>query len=529
VATQAQQGTIQAKYAGYDTLKKAVNIALQGVPYGVPMNNEQKLFVEQTTTEYLAENTVGLTNARIIGTNITGQRGPDFVQRRLRKLEADSTEEGWIELSVDVLALSVPPVLASDDLFGIINEAFRGGGEEFVEDLKFARLRPGSPVTGEGANYFVGIKRVSVKDGNPNSGGGSNPNASSMDGPSTDKILGVPQSVFITVCAIGLLGTVTWIWYAFCRNKSNGAAPEVAYVDSTGQRRRRSSVFFGSGGKQSASVKKGTKVGQVAAKKDKEDSAQSREVLSSSSTGRSKSRERGDGCRAKTASREIGAPSSVTKSITATRNGDMEAREVESLYKSVKSSSKSPHPISERSSSKKTSNDRSSDRNKAQTERVIRPPTRSSSKSPKRSYESDLRKDETAISHDSRGIKDSSKDYSKRSTKSTTLRPSSSGGTRQPTRSTSTPMRSASPRMLVSSKDERTARILSASSKSERFTTEGSIRAKRSKAQSASLTKAADVPTPTSRSSKHSRAKPTASATTTTTIIAEDDKSIGLD
>lgn len=103
VTQQARKGTMKVEYAGYHPLQVSIFLALKGVPPNVPLDDQQQLFVEEITADYLEQQTVGITNAVTIGTKITNQRGPDFSQRRVRSLQQASgaSQDDWVEFSVD--------------------------------------------------------------------------------------------------------------------------------------------------------------------------------------------------------------------------------------------------------------------------------------------------------------------------------------------------------------------------------------------------------------------------------------------
>lgn len=94
---------MKVEYAGYHPLQVSIFLAFKGVPPNVPLDDQQQLFVEEITADYLEQQTVGITNAVIVGTKITNQRGPDFSQRRVRSLQQASgaAQDDWVEFSVD--------------------------------------------------------------------------------------------------------------------------------------------------------------------------------------------------------------------------------------------------------------------------------------------------------------------------------------------------------------------------------------------------------------------------------------------
>ena len=253
VTRQVQQGTIEVDYAGLHTLQTTILVAFKGVPVGIPMDKEQKHFVEQITTEYLEGQTVGLTNAVIIGTQITNQRGADFSQRRIRNLQEASY--GWVELSVDVLAMYVPPYTGSADFEAVVVEAFRHHHKRYMEDLKAGRHRPGSQVEGERGEYFLGINQVNVHSPETALSTHKRNAASNTDG-LNNKIFGM------AICAVFIISAVGWVCY---RSSKRGGTDteEVIYVDSTGRQFRRESAELMLSGKDPAPNNKNGKVGEV--------------------------------------------------------------------------------------------------------------------------------------------------------------------------------------------------------------------------------------------------------------------------
>lgn len=163
VKRQAQQSTIQVEYAGFQPLQTSIFVAFKGIPAGVPMDGAQKLFVEQATTDYLDQQTVGLSNAMVIGTKITNQRGRGFDQRRIRSLQEDSAEDDWVEFSIDVLGMLLPHYVGNADFGDIVDDAFRYDRKGYIEDLKTGRNLPGSQVQGERGDYFLDISNISTR------------------------------------------------------------------------------------------------------------------------------------------------------------------------------------------------------------------------------------------------------------------------------------------------------------------------------------------------------------------------------
>lgn len=287
VTTIVREGALDVEYAGYATLKTSLLVALQGVPAGVALDKEQKGFVEEVATAYAAEQTVGAVDATIVGTTITNQRGPGLSPQNRRNLQNSSAVDGWIELTIDVLAIHVPPYTGAADFGETVLSSFRSKQNDFVDDLKTARYRPDSQVQGDRGEYFAGITNVNVRsvEDAPNGGTGD------VDGASTgEKIYGLSTAVFIAICVAVLVFAAVWIWFINRRAKKAGTNEgEVEFVDSTGRKRRRSSVMFMFGGKIPPLTNEETgKVGEVFAMEGiRQDTIQTAELLGS--RGRSRS------------------------------------------------------------------------------------------------------------------------------------------------------------------------------------------------------------------------------------------------
>ena len=188
---------------------------------------------------------MGVVDATIVGTTITNQRGPGISQRNLRNLQNSSSADGWIELTVDVLAIHPPPYTGAAEFGDIILSSFRSRQNDFVDDLKAARYRPDSQVQGESGEFFAGITNVNVRsvDDVTNVGVGE------TEGGSTGEIMGLSIAAFSAICVSVFLVAGAWIWFINRRTKKASADDVIVeYVDSTGRRRRRSSVAFMFGG-----------------------------------------------------------------------------------------------------------------------------------------------------------------------------------------------------------------------------------------------------------------------------------------
>lgn len=238
---------MQVEYFGYEPIKTSISVAYSGVPSGIPMDDLQKQFVEDVTAEYLAEQTVGLTNVAIVGTKITNQRGPGFKQNRLRSLQEGGSGGKWIELSMDVLGILDGPYTGKSNFFDMVDVAFQADDMSYIEDLKMGRHRPGSQVQGARGDYFVDINQILAKhpddvdsstpNNNPGSGSANGvTDSDSDDGSST--ILGLNPAVFSIICLGLIVIGILYVWYIWCW-KSKGDADEAeetqVFVDSKGK------------------------------------------------------------------------------------------------------------------------------------------------------------------------------------------------------------------------------------------------------------------------------------------------------
>jgi hypothetical protein len=246
-----KSGSLDVSYAGYQTLQETVLIAFRGVPNG-PIDAYQKLYVEDNTATHLKEQSEGVSNAIVIGAKITKQRGPDFQHGRLRGLQA-AQQENWIEFNTDVLAILTPPYSSNADFKDVIANAFNQDKDGYVEDLVSQRDFPGSLVSGSRGEYFASINGANLRfpgseDTASDPGIGGSVHGTTTSGSNEGKkILGLNQTVFISVCLIGVALVMCWIWFAcYYRRKNDDRVDhdqgQVRYIDSTGKERRRDSV-----------------------------------------------------------------------------------------------------------------------------------------------------------------------------------------------------------------------------------------------------------------------------------------------
>jgi hypothetical protein len=181
------------------------------------MDNEQKLFLEQVTTDYLDEQTVGFTNVNIIGTKITNQRGPESTQRHLRSLQEGSPQDDWIELSMDVLAMLVPPYAGKMDFVNIVDDAFWTDRKGYIEDLRTGRHRPGSLVHGKRGELFLGINNVNTRiPGSSTANSGAS--HAGIAGATSSESVDMSKVTVVVACLGGLVAAVGWIWYSIAKN-----------------------------------------------------------------------------------------------------------------------------------------------------------------------------------------------------------------------------------------------------------------------------------------------------------------------
>ena len=98
--------SVDVLYGGsYPLPPIALTIALKGVPTGVPMDDLQKTYLEQITTDYLSQELLSMTANTILATKVITQRGPTFSQRIRRGLQ----EDDWIELTASILTMYEAP------------------------------------------------------------------------------------------------------------------------------------------------------------------------------------------------------------------------------------------------------------------------------------------------------------------------------------------------------------------------------------------------------------------------------------
>ena len=289
VSAMVQQGTLDVQYSGHSTMKASILVALQGVPVGRPLDKLQQGFVEEVATAYGAEQMVGVVDASIVGTTITNQRGPGISRRIQRNLQnssavdgsGDGSVDGWIELTIDVLAIYVPPYTGAADFGETVLSSFRTKQNDFVDDLKTARYRPDSLVQGERGDYFAGITNVNVRSVED----ATNVGTTEGDGGSTGEVMGLSLATLSAICVSLILFAAAWIWFINRRAKKAATNEgEVEFVDSTGRKRRRSSVMFMLGGRIPTPTNEETgKVGEVFAIEGmRQQTIQTAELLGSS-------------------------------------------------------------------------------------------------------------------------------------------------------------------------------------------------------------------------------------------------------
>mmetsp|Transcript_14723 Transcript_14723/g.16858 ORF Transcript_14723/g.16858 Transcript_14723/m.16858 type:complete len:761 (+) Transcript_14723:138-2420(+) len=208
VTKYAQTGSIQVSYSGLEPKKAEILLAFKGVPKG-KINTEQKLIIEEITSKYLSEETVGLSNAVVLGAKITHQRGPGFKEERFSiasknliasrtakgESESKGSRKGWIELRMDVLGTVKPPYTGDIKFEFVVKKAFNQDEEGYIYNIKRERTQLDSQGVNESTDYFLGINQVLARLPNK---------AINVKPENKEKILGLSEWHFISACT-GLL------------------------------------------------------------------------------------------------------------------------------------------------------------------------------------------------------------------------------------------------------------------------------------------------------------------------------------
>ena len=233
VTKQAQLGSRPVEYAGYHPLQTSIAIAFKGVPSNTLLDSEQKFFMEGAISDFLGKQTVGLMNAIVIGAKITKQRGPHSIERRIRRLQTQEASEDWVELTVDILGILVPPYVGEAGFESLIDDSFRRDRQMFMDDLKSGRHRPGSRVEGAGGDIFDSISNINVE---PTRSVESN--ESSLTGSSAVS----SQNLYIFLCIAVIAVGCGWLWYTIRgKRRQRGetdktSSPLLVGLDSSGKR-----------------------------------------------------------------------------------------------------------------------------------------------------------------------------------------------------------------------------------------------------------------------------------------------------
>jgi hypothetical protein len=220
-ALNQEPANLDIVYGGdYPLPPTEIVVALKGVPSGVPMDDLQMTYFEQTTTDYLSQQLLGLSPFPVLSAKVKNQRGPNFNQRVRRGLQ--DTGDDWIEVTANVLGSYTPPLDTTMSLDDIVNDAFRYGKAAFIEDIKTGPSRPGSILQGERGHFFAGVSNANFRlasetvvakasIGGRSIDGGT---AISMDAGDGDKNLMV-----ISLC-VGLIAVMSmWISFVVYRMK----------------------------------------------------------------------------------------------------------------------------------------------------------------------------------------------------------------------------------------------------------------------------------------------------------------------
>lgn len=243
----SDKGDLEVIYGGFLPLDTNILVALKGVPPNLPMDDIQKLYFEQVVTDYLEKQTLGISNAPVIGSKIIHQHGPNFqidtaLERRQllratgeqeqnidhhRRLQAEQNNQpaevqDWIEFNVEVLAQYQPPYSSNAPFKDIVSDAFRYDRDGFIYDLKEGKSRPGSIVQGQRGDFFQGLTHVSTRDPVELTGGVKNTGRSigySQALTTEDSVAGMDRAVFVCLCIGAIAATLLWLWWYYVRER----------------------------------------------------------------------------------------------------------------------------------------------------------------------------------------------------------------------------------------------------------------------------------------------------------------------
>ena len=207
--------SVDVVYGGsYPLPPIALTIALKGVPTGVPIDDLQKTYLEQITTDYLSQELLSMTSNTILATKVITQRGPTFSQRIRRGLQ----EDDWIELTANILAMYEAPLDTTVNFGDMVNDAVRYDTAGFVTDLVAGPKRPGNILKGSEGDFFSGVSQVTFKLSNApvsqNDKTSEKSHIISMDVDGSNNKL-----MIISICVGTILFMFMWIGYVIYRVK----------------------------------------------------------------------------------------------------------------------------------------------------------------------------------------------------------------------------------------------------------------------------------------------------------------------
>ena len=199
-------------YTGMVTQEEQLVIGLKGVPPGITMTDQQQLYLQDRTTNFLVHQTLGRSNSMLLGTRILEQRVPNLnSSRRLRKLQEGPTvvESDWIEVKCNIMAMHPVPYVGESPYLGLILGALRISRQDYKQHLLEGLTEAG--VTVGGLEYFAGISQTTAylpEDG------ASSSSSSSVDGaPQSDSVLGLESTPFYLVgAAVVVVVLAVFIW-----------------------------------------------------------------------------------------------------------------------------------------------------------------------------------------------------------------------------------------------------------------------------------------------------------------------------
>jgi Zn-finger nucleic acid-binding protein len=244
------KGKIEIEYSGMETIMATILLKIEGASAidgggSKTMNKEQKKYTEDVITSFLKESTMSQSNARVLGSNITSQKGSN---EKDRDVDLSVKQINWIELTVNVFAIFSPPFTGSIKFDMIVISSFRSQASDFIYDITTRHYLPGSIVKGKSGEFFEGITQILVTSPssptspvrNVTNGGPNNLSdnlTSSLYGLDNFILAGICFSVIFLMC----------VWICICNQKSRSdhiQSDGIILIDSTGKHRNRSSVIF---------------------------------------------------------------------------------------------------------------------------------------------------------------------------------------------------------------------------------------------------------------------------------------------